>query len=121
VVQSYGYQHLLTLDNLERAGLLTLNTGQKAYATLRKLSCLSGFNRLLTTVSYVFQPFFVVKTARRELVPRTFGCGVVYLVGTVVRRPAASQDRVRIPSWHPIKDCPADPTSYEKTMRYPRG
>jgi hypothetical protein len=39
VVQSYGYQHLLTLDNLERAGLLTLNTGQKAYATLRKLSC----------------------------------------------------------------------------------
>jgi hypothetical protein len=39
VVQSYGYQHLLTLDNLERAGLLTLNAGQKAYATLRKLSC----------------------------------------------------------------------------------
>jgi hypothetical protein len=51
VVQSYGYQHLLTLDNLERAGLLTLNTGQKAYATLRKLSCLSGFNRTYSLVS----------------------------------------------------------------------
>jgi hypothetical protein len=38
VVQSYGYQHQLTLDNLERAGLLTLNTGQKTYATLRKLT-----------------------------------------------------------------------------------
>ena len=36
MVQSYGYQQLLTLDNLERAGLLTLNTGQKTYATLRQ-------------------------------------------------------------------------------------
>ena len=37
VVQSYGYQHLLTLDNLERAGLFTLNAGHKTFATLRKL------------------------------------------------------------------------------------
>jgi hypothetical protein len=58
VVQSYGYQHLLTLDNLERAGLLTLNTGQKAYATLRKLSSLSGFKRTYSLVSQVMSTLF---------------------------------------------------------------
>jgi len=36
VLQAYGYEHLLTLDNMEKAGLITLNTGQKTFGTLRK-------------------------------------------------------------------------------------
>jgi len=36
VLQTYGYKHLLTLQNLEKAGLVTLTNGNKTFGTLRK-------------------------------------------------------------------------------------
>ena len=38
VVQAYGYEHLLTLQNLEKAGFITAHTAgtQKTFGTLRK-------------------------------------------------------------------------------------
>eukprot|EP00088_Acartia_fossae_P005844 TRINITY_DN12644_c0_g1_i2.p1 TRINITY_DN12644_c0_g1~~TRINITY_DN12644_c0_g1_i2.p1 ORF type:complete len:625 (+),score=133.75 TRINITY_DN12644_c0_g1_i2:46-1875(+) len=36
VLQAYGYEHLLTLQNLEKAGFITPHNGQKTFGTLRK-------------------------------------------------------------------------------------
>jgi hypothetical protein len=38
VLQGYGYEHLLTLQNLEKAGFITTQTsgGHKTFGTLRK-------------------------------------------------------------------------------------
>ena len=36
VLQAYGYEHLLTLHNLEKAGFITPHNGQKTFGTLRK-------------------------------------------------------------------------------------
>eukprot|EP00088_Acartia_fossae_P065158 TRINITY_DN80294_c0_g1_i1.p1 TRINITY_DN80294_c0_g1~~TRINITY_DN80294_c0_g1_i1.p1 ORF type:complete len:190 (+),score=26.66 TRINITY_DN80294_c0_g1_i1:41-610(+) len=36
VLQSYGNEHLLTFENLEKAGLITLNSGHKTFGVLRK-------------------------------------------------------------------------------------
>uniref|UniRef100_A0A6A7FXZ5 Vacuolar protein sorting-associated protein 33A-like n=2 Tax=Hirondellea gigas TaxID=1518452 RepID=A0A6A7FXZ5_9CRUS len=36
VVQTYGYEHMLTLDNLNKAGLLTAQLSKSNYATIRK-------------------------------------------------------------------------------------
>jgi len=36
-LQTYGYEHILTLNNLEKAGLLKLQTGgRNNYPTIRK-------------------------------------------------------------------------------------
>ena len=36
IVQTYGYQHVLTLSNLEKAGLLSANKKQSAFTAVRK-------------------------------------------------------------------------------------
>lgn len=37
MLQTYGYEHILTLNNLEKAGLLKLQTsGRNNYPTIRK-------------------------------------------------------------------------------------
>lgn len=36
IVNTYGFEHVLTLENLEKAGLLTLQQNKSTYATVRK-------------------------------------------------------------------------------------
>lgn len=36
IIHTYGYQHFLTLENLEKAGLLYPHQGRSTYAVVRK-------------------------------------------------------------------------------------
>mmetsp|Transcript_32390 Transcript_32390/g.84778 ORF Transcript_32390/g.84778 Transcript_32390/m.84778 type:complete len:593 (-) Transcript_32390:873-2651(-) len=36
ILQTYGFEHILTLDNLEKAGLLTLQESRSSYNSIRK-------------------------------------------------------------------------------------
>ncbi|XP_049767289.1 vacuolar protein sorting-associated protein 33A [Schistocerca serialis cubense] len=56
ILQTYGFQHILTLSNLEQAGLLRVQQGPRQYAVLRKtlqLTVDNGSETSPTDVSYV--------------------------------------------------------------------
>ena len=56
LLQTYGFQHALTLDNLERAGLLR-SQGRATYGTLRrqlKLTVDDVNEQAPTDISYTF-------------------------------------------------------------------
>lgn len=36
IIHTYGFEHFLTLENLEKAGLLHVQQGRSTYATIRK-------------------------------------------------------------------------------------
>ncbi|KAB7498873.1 Vacuolar protein sorting-associated protein 33A [Armadillidium nasatum] len=36
IINTYGFEHMLTLENLEKAGLFTVQQGKSTYATIRK-------------------------------------------------------------------------------------
>lgn len=119
IVQTYGFQHLLTLINLEKAGLLKTHQGTRSYVVLRKtlrLTVEDGSEVAPTDINYVhsvYAPLSVrlAQNAARPVTWRSLADVLSLLPGptldeTQTLPPGQTYRRASISSQSSVNDSP---------------
>jgi hypothetical protein len=76
IIQTYGFQHILSLTNLEKAGLIKLQQGSRQYTVLRKtlrLTVEDGSEIAPTDISYVHSVYAPVSVRLAQYLVRPNG------------------------------------------------